>query len=205
MREVQYILALFLLEIIIFTTEIVFSCLNTKNRKLKKASNSDELDFIDLSEGYRTSISFFRVSIFISYLILVFIYLDISKENSVEKYLMIFVVGILVYMVSLFNVKTFIFYTDYFIVTAPFNFFKRDTLINYNAIGNFKLYRALYNSYFLKLNLKTNRTSTIQFSGSFNPRNDLVIKIIINSKIDIRGKKENYGSKHVKENNSSRP
>jgi len=192
MREVQYILVLFLLEILFFITELVCSFFNKKNHKLKKVSTTEGLDFIKLNEGYRTSISIFRISIFISYLIVIFIYLDISKGTSIEKYFMIGIIGILVYMVSLYNIKTFIFYTDYFIVTAPFNFFKRDTLINYNSISNFRLYRALYNSYFLKIEMKSGQTRTIQFSGSFNPRNDLVVRIIINTEA---GLKKNFTNK----------
>jgi len=186
MQKIQYILALFILEIVIFLTETLFSVFNKRNQKLKRASSMDEVDFIDLSEGYRTSISFFRISIFICYLILVFIYLDISDENSFEKYFMIGIVGILIFLVSLYNIKTFIFYTDYFIVTAPFNFLKKDTLVNYNSINDFRLYRALYSSYYLKLNLKNKKIQTIQFYGSFNPRNDLAIRIILNAKTGLK-------------------
>lgn len=197
MREVQYILVLFLLEILFFVTELVCSFFNKKNYRLKKVSTTEDLDFIKLNEGYRTSISIFRISIFISYLIVIFIYLDISKGTSIEKYFMIGIIGILVYMVSLYNIKTFIFYTDYFIVTAPFNFFKRDTLINYNSISNFRLYRALYNSYFLKIEMKSGQTRTIQFSGSFNPRNDLVVRIIINTEA---GLKKNFTNNKSEDN-----
>jgi len=186
MREMQYILALFLLEVLIFLTEVLFSFINKKNKLLKQASLINDVNFIDLSEGYRTSISFFRVSLFIAYLILIFIYLDMSENNSFEKLVMIIILGILIYLVSLFNVKTFIFYTDYFIITAPFNFFQKDVLINYNSISDFKLYRALYNSYYLKLEIKNKKARTIQFSGSFNPRNDLVIRIIINTKAELK-------------------
>jgi len=197
MREVQYILVLFLLEILFFVTELVCSFFNKKNYRLKKVSTTEDLDFIKLNEGYRTSISIFRISIFISYLIVIFIYFDISKGTSIEKYFMIGIIGILVYMVSLYNIKTFIFYTDYFIVTAPFNFFKRDTLINYNSISNFRLYRALYNSYFLKIEMKSGQTRTIQFSGSFNPRNDLVVRIIINTEA---GLKKNFTNNKSEDN-----
>jgi hypothetical protein len=185
MREVQYIIALFLLEILIFGTELLFSFYNQKNRKLKKATSVNEVDFIDLSEGYRTSISFFRISIFISYLILVFIYLDISRESTIERYIMIIIFGILVYLVSLYNVKTFIFYSDYFIVTAPFNFFQKDIIVNYYTIKSFTLYRALYNSFYLKLEYKNGNKQRIQFSGAFNPRNDLVIRLILNTRIGL--------------------
>jgi hypothetical protein len=186
MSEMKYILALFLMEIIIFITEVILSVFNKKNQKLKKASSLEDIDFIDLTEGYRTSISFFRVSIFICYLVLIFLYLDVSKENSFEKFVMISVVGILLYLVSLHNIKTFVFYTDYFIVTAPFNFFKKDTLVNYNSIRDFKLYRALYSSYFLKLDLNNQKTQTIQFSGSFIPKNELAIRIILNAKTGLK-------------------
>ncbi len=197
MREIQYIVALFLLEVLIYLTEIIFSVFNKKNRILKSISSIEEANFFDLSEGFRTSISFFRVSLFIAYLILVFIYLDISENNSLDKFIMIIVFGILVYMVSLFNVKTFIFYSDYFIVTAPFNPFLRDILINYNKINDFRLYKALYSSYYLRLEIKNNHARTIQFSGSFNPRNDLVIRIIINTKANLGKKFDNNTKRNV--------
>ena len=186
MREIQYILALFLMEILIFLVEIVLSVRNKKNRKMKSATSLQELGFIDLEEGFRTSISFFRVSIFICYLILVFFYLDISRGSSLEKFVMISTVGVLMYLVSLFNIKTFIFYSDYFIVTAPFNFFRKDILINYNSISDFSLYRALYSSYFLKLRFRNQIFQTIQFSGSFIPRNDLAIRIILTLKTGLK-------------------
>ena len=185
MREVKYILALFLMEILFYTTELILSKFSKKNNQLRKVSTIEELHFIKLNEGYRTSVSIFRISIFISYIILVFLYLDVLKEVTVETYFMIVSVGILIYLISLYNIKTFIFYTDYFIVTAPFNFFKKDIIINYNEINDFKLYRALYYSFYLKLQLKSGETRSVQFSGSLNPRNDLVVRAVINTEADL--------------------
>jgi len=182
MRERQYILALFLLEILIYAAEIVVAVLNKKNKILNDAKSLEGIDFINLSEGYRTSISFFRISIFISYIILVFISMDTSRNNFAEKLFMVCIIGFLVYLVSLYNVKTFIFYVDYFIVAAPFSFFQKDIIINYQAIRNFQLYSALFNLYTLKIELKNGKTRNIFFSGSLNPRNDLVIKLIISSR-----------------------
>lgn len=195
MREVQYIVALFLLEILIYITELLFSVYSKNNQLLKKAKSSDDLDFIDLSEGYRTSISFFRISIFVSYLILIFIYLDITKVSTLERYIMIIIVGILVYFVSLYNIKTFIFYSDYFIVTAPFNFFKKDVIVYYYTINDFTLYSALYNSFYLKLQFKNGDYQRIQFSGAFNPRNDVIIHLILNTKTGLQKK---YNHKKIR-------
>ena len=185
MREVKYILALFLLEILFYTAELILSKFSKKNNQLRKVSTIEELHFIKLNEGYRTSISIFRISIFIAYIILVFLYLDVLKEVTVETYFMIVSVGVLVYMISLYNIKTFIFYNDYFIVTAPFNFFKKDVIINYNEIIDFKLYRALYHSFYLKLQLQSGENRSVQFSGSLNPRNDLVVRVVINSEAGL--------------------
>lgn len=185
MREVQYLLALFLLEILFYITELILSRFSKKNKQLRKVSTIEKLHFIKLNEGYRTSISIFRISIFIFYIILVFLYLDVLKEVTIIIYFMIVAVGILVYMVSLFNIKTFIFYTDYFIVTAPFNFFKKDIIVNYDEIIDFKLYRALYHSYYLKLRVKSGGIRIIQFSGSLIPKNDLVVRVVINTEAGL--------------------
>ncbi len=80
------------------------------------------------------------------------------------------------------NSKIFVFYSSYFVVSAPYNFFKKDVIINYSSIDDYKIYKALYNSFYLKLTLKDTGSMHIHFSGSYLPKNDLVLGYILEQK-----------------------
>jgi hypothetical protein len=181
-----YAIVILVIEVLLFIVEVLLASRNRANRLLRHVENIDELDFIDLKQGCRTSISIFRISLFVAYLVLVILYFDTDKSNLIEPIFLYFIGGVLMYMLSLMNIKTFIFYTDYFIVSEPFNFFRREILVSYSAISDFKLYRALYNNFFLKLKLKNGEVIRIQFSGSSIPKNNLILRMILNSKTGLR-------------------
>jgi hypothetical protein len=185
MVSYTFALVIFFSEVALFLVEVIMAVKNEKNRKLRNVDLVEEVDFINLSRGYRTSISFFRISLFIAYLILTVVYFDPGKKNFFEVSLFYFLGLILVYMLSLLHIKTFIFYNDYFIVSTPFNFFRKETLISYSSINDFKLYSALYNNFFLKLILKNNEIVFIPFSGSPVPKNNLIIRIVLNSRTGL--------------------
>ena len=178
-----YAIVIFVFEVIIFVTEVIIASRNHVNRKLRRFDSVNDIDFIDLKQGYKTSISLFRISLFIAYLVLAILYFDAGKGKLTESCLLYVLGGILMYMLSLMNIKSFIFYSDYFIVSAPFNLFRKEQLISYSSIAKFRVYRALYNNYFLKLTMKNNEIVRIQFSGSSIPRNSLILKHILRIKI----------------------
>lgn len=173
-------------EVLIFVSEIVLASVNKKNKILRKNISIEDIGFIDLNKGFRTNISIFRFSLFIVYIILVVLYFDINTVNIVEELMLYFLGGVLIYMVSLMNSKVFVFYSSYFVVSSPFNFFKRDLMIDYDSIIDYKIYKALYNSFYLKLTLKDSKTLFINFSGSYFPKNDLTLRYILDKKTDIR-------------------
>jgi hypothetical protein len=183
MAVADYTLALILLfiELGLFIAEVLTAARNDQNRKLRRVHRLEKVDFINLSKGYKTSISLFRISLFVTYLVLVVLYLNTSKKNSAEVILFYLLGLILVYMLSLSHIKVFIFYTDYFITNSTFNPFKKKILINYASIKNFYLYRVLYNNFYLKLELDNNETIYIPFSGSSLPKNHLIIRLVLNS------------------------
>ncbi len=181
----RYLLVVLILsiEIAVFFAEVFLSSLNTKNRRLASVSKLEDLDFVDLEKGYRTNISVFRISTFVAYVILVILLIDTSTaENPIEELILYIIIGILIFMISLMNLKVFSFYSSYFVIGSPFRFLTRDKIIHYEDIKDFHLYRALYNSYYLRLKFKSSPDETIQFSAAYLPRNDLVLQIILNSK-----------------------
>jgi hypothetical protein len=182
----NYAVGIFIIEVLLFLSEIVMASKSERNRKLKKAKSIVGLDFIDLKQGYKTSISIFRISLFISYLVLVILYFDANENNLTESVLLYFLGGVLIYMLSLMSIKTFIFYPDYFLVSAPFNVLRKEVLISYSSISDFRLYRALYNNFLLKIKMKSGEVVRIQFSGSSVPMNNLILKLILNSKTGMK-------------------
>jgi hypothetical protein len=181
----SYVIVVLIIEILLFLVELILSVTSPKNRELRKADKLEQISFIDLSEGYRTSISIFRISLFISFILLLVLNIGHFSFGNIESFLLVVVAFLLVYLVSLFNIKTFIFYDEYFIVSAPFNPFRANTMIEYENLHDFRLFRALYNSYYLSIELKNGEKKKIQFSASFLPRNDLSIRIILNSKAQL--------------------
>jgi hypothetical protein len=171
-----------LVELLIYFVEIFLAVRSKDNKQLREANIAGECEFLDLQEGYRTGLSYFRTSMFIAYVIAVIMFIDTSQgKQTLDEILLFIVFGILIYMVTLMNQRIFIFHTSYFIIGAPFHFFKRDAIIRYEEIEDFRLYRALYSSYFLRIRFKNGTEKLYQFSGSFLPRNDLVLKITLNS------------------------
>lgn len=182
-----YVLIIIVLgiEIVVYFAEVLLSAVNKKNRKMAKANLIEELDFVDLEKGYHTSISVFRISMFLAYIILVIMLIDTSTvENPTEELILYIIIGILIYMIALMNLKVFNFYSNYFVIGSPFHFFNKDVIIRYEDIEDFHLYRALYNSYYLRLKYKNSPDKLVQFSAAYLPRNDLLIRIILNSKTD---------------------
>ncbi len=186
MKDHIYILIILLAEIVLFTVEVVLSSFNKKNKVLKEINFSNEVDFINLDKGFRTNNSIFRFSLFIVYIVLVVLYFDNSTVNFVEELVLYILGGILIYMVSLLNAKIFVFYSTHFVISAPFNFFKRELIVNYESIEDFEIYKALYNSYYLKLKLKDSKLLSIQFSGSYSPKNNLALRYILNKKTSLK-------------------
>lgn len=171
------------IEIVVFLVEVMLSSLSKKNRQMAKVNLISEIDFIDLEKGYHTGISVFRISMFLAYIILVIMLIDKSTaENQIEELILYIIIGILIYMISLMNLKVFNFYSNYFVIGSPFHFFNKDIIIRYEDIEDFHLYRALYNSYYLRLKLTNSPDKLIQFSAAYLPRNDFAIRIILNSK-----------------------
>ena len=83
------------IEIIVFFAEVLFSSLDIRNRILIRVNTLDTLDFIDLEKGYRTTVSFFRISMFVAYVILVILLIDKSTaENSLEELMLYLFIGI---------------------------------------------------------------------------------------------------------------
>ncbi len=174
------------IEIAIFFAEVLLSSLNRKNRRLANVNHLKDLDFIDLEKGYRTNISVFRISMFVAYIILVILLIDSSAaENPIEELILYIIIGVLIYMVSLMNLKVFNFYSHYFVIGSPFLFLKKDRIIRYEDIEDFHLYRALYNSHYLRMKFKHSADEIIQFSSAYLPRNDLVLRVILNSKTSL--------------------
>ena len=55
----SYVIVVLIIEILLFLVELILSVTSPKNRELRKADKLEQISFIDLSEGYRTSISIF--------------------------------------------------------------------------------------------------------------------------------------------------
>ncbi len=185
MANYFWVVVILLFEILIFIGEILLASLNKTNQLLRKNNASEINHLIDLKKGFRTNISVFRFSLFIVYIVLVFLYLNTKSESLFEEIILYLLGGILVYMVSLMNSKIFVFYSSYFIVSSPFNFLKRDVIVNYHSIVDYEIYKALYNSFYLKLILKDSKTVYIHFAGAYLPKNDLVLRYILEKKTNI--------------------
>lgn len=181
-----YIILVLLVEVLLFLAELSLSVISKKNKRLSVANTLDDIDFINLSKGYKTSISIFRISLFITFLLLMVLDLTDVSISYTDSLLFSIIAFLLIYLVSLLNVKNFIFYDDHFSVRAPFNFFRATVNIDYDQISDFRLYRALYNSYYLSIQMNNGEKKRIQFSGSSLPRNDLVIRIILNTKTGLK-------------------
>ncbi len=179
------ILIILLVELFIFISEIVLASASKKNKVLKGINPLENDEIIDLKKGFRTNISIFRLSLFIVYVVLVVLLFNFSSDNFIEELILYILVGALVYMVSIMNSKIFVFYDTYFVISSPFNFFRKDVIINYNSIEDYNIYRALYNSFYLKLFLKDSEIKYIHFSGSYLPKNDLTLKAILEYKTNI--------------------
>ena len=179
------IIAVLMVETGLFLVEVLFSVFNAKNKQLRKAKSIDDLDFINLEEGVTTGISWFRVSLVISYVLLVLLLIDFSKPNILEEILVYLSIGIIIYILIVFNIKVFSFYPDRFIVWTPFRFFQPKIMIEYDQIKDFHLYSALYNSFFLNIELKDSTIYSIEFSSSSLPKNNLIIRVILNSKTGL--------------------
>ena len=184
------ILITILCEVIIYFTEMVLSARDSQNAVLRKANKIQECDFIDLQKGFRTGLSYFRTSMFIAYIVVVIMFIDASQaEKSLSNILLFVLIGILFYMLTMMNQRIFIFHTNYFIIGAPFHFFKRDAIIRYEEIENFQLYVALYSAYYIRIRFKDGSEKLYHFSGSFLPRNDLVLRVILNT---VTGSKKDF-------------
>ena len=179
------IIVVLLAETGLFLLEVILSAISGKNKQLRKARSLNEVDFINLDEGHTTGISWFRVSLVISYILLVLLLIDFTKTNIVEELLLYFGLGILIYILIVFHIKVFSFYEDRFIVWTPFRFFQPKLMIEYSQIKDYQLYVALYNSFFLNIELKDSSKLRIEFSACSLPRNDLIIQIILNSKTGL--------------------
>jgi len=181
------IIIVLVIEVVIFFAEVLLSAFSRKNRKMANSNFIDEVDFIDLEKGCRTGISVFRISMFIAYVFLVILMIDTSSaKNTIEEFILYILIGILIYMLSLMNLKVFNFYDNYFVVASPFHFFNKDMIIRYDEITDFHLYRALYNAYYLRLKFKDSPDKLIQFASVYLPRNDLIIRIILNTKTGLQ-------------------
>lgn len=176
------ILVVILIEVFIYFLEIILSVRSMENKQLRRANVIEECSFIDLQVGYRTGISYFRTSIFIAYVIVVLVLLDSSwAEKAINEVIFFILGGILIYMLTLMNQRIISFHSNYFIIGAPFHFFMRDAIIQYEEIEDFQLYQALYSSYYIRIKFKKGGEKLYQFSGSFLPRNDLLLRITLNS------------------------
>ncbi|MGD2034401.1 MAG: hypothetical protein PVF73_05050 [Bacteroidales bacterium] len=188
MADHYWILALLTVEFIIFFGEIIFASFNKKNKAFKKDPDPEHSGFVDLKKGFRTTVSIARFSLFIAYILLVFLYIDISRgKNIAEEIILYLLGGILVYMVSLMNARIFVFYTTCFVVSSPFNFFKRDMMIHYDSIVDYRIYKALYNAFYLKLTITDSKKPVyIHFYGSYLPKNDLALRYILDMKVKTK-------------------
>ncbi len=185
MASYFWVVLILLIEILIFVGEIVLASLNKTNKLLRKNDVLEINHLIDLENGFRTNISVFRFSLFIIYIVLVLLYFNTKSESLFEEIILYLLGGILVYMVSLMNSKIFVFYPSYFIVSSPFNFLRKDIIVNYHSIIDYEIYKALYNSFYLKLILTDSKTGYIHFSGAYLPKNDLVLRYILEKKTTI--------------------
>lgn len=179
------IIVVLLAETGLFLLEVILSVFNSKNKQLRKVKALNELDFIDLEDGYTTGISWFRVSLVISYILLVLLLIDFSKTDLGEELIVYLGLGVLIYILIVFNIKVFSFYQDRFIVWTPFRFFQPKLMIEYDQIKDYQLYIALYNSFFLNIELRDTSKFRIEFSACSLPRNDLIIQTILNSKTGL--------------------
>jgi hypothetical protein len=179
------ILIILLGELLIFITEIILASVFKKNKALKKANPFENNKFIDLKKGFRTNISIFRFSLFLVYIILIVLFFNSGSDNFFEELILYILAGALIYMVSVMNSKIFVFYESYFIVSSPFNPLRKNLIVNYNSIEDYHIYRALYNSFYLKIVLKDSTKRYIHFSGAYLPKNDLALKVILKHKTNI--------------------
>jgi hypothetical protein len=181
-----WIVLILLLEMTIFLFEVFRASVNQKNKQLRIANSLSDVDFIDLNKGFKTNISWFRISMFVAYVVLVFSLFDFRKNNLVEEFIVYLSVGALIYVIALLNIKVFTFYNDYFVINSPFDFLFKQKTIEYSSLEDFRLYRALYNSYILSLQIKGSKPLKIEFSASSIPSNSLIIRIILNSKTGLK-------------------
>jgi hypothetical protein len=186
MAKQIWIALILLLEMTLFLFEVFRASANPKNKQLRKANSLHNIDFIDLDKGFKTNISWFRISMFVAFVVLVLILFDFRKDNLFEEFIVYLSLGALIYVIALLNIKVFTFYNDYFIIKAPFDFLFKQKAVEYSAIEDFRLYRALYNSYILSLQIKGSKLLKIEFSASSIPRNNLIIRIILNSKTGLK-------------------
>ena len=117
------------------------------------------------------------------YVVLIVLFFNTGSENLVEELILYILGGILIYMVSIMNSKVFVFYESYFVISSPFNFFRKELLVSYSSIEKFHIYKALYNAFYLKLEMKGSGTTYIHFSGSYLPKNDLALSSILELKV----------------------
>lgn len=176
------ILIILFVELFIFIGEILLASVNKKNKALIKKKSSEKGGDIILFNGFRTNISVFRFSLLLVYVVLIVLFFNSNSENLVEELILYVLGGILIYMVSIMNSKVFVFYDTYFVVSSPFNFFRKELIIDYDTIDEFHIYKALYNAFYLKLDLKDKSTKYIHFSGSYLPKNDLALSVILGIK-----------------------
>ena len=179
------IVIILLIELFIFISEIILASVFKKNKILKRNNPLEDTDIIDLKKGFRTNISIFRLSLFVVYFVLIVLFFDSGTDNFIEELILYILGGVLVYMVSIMNSKVFIFYDLFFVISSPFNFFRKDLIIYYDSIEDYHIYRALYNSFYLKLFLKESKIKYIHFSGSYLPKNDLALNTILKRKTEI--------------------
>ncbi len=180
-----WISIILLAEVLIFISEIVLASSNKTNKAFRGNTTLENTGLIDLEKGFRINISISRVTLFLVYVILVVLYIDFSTDSVIEELTLYILGGILIYMVSLMNSKIFMFYSSHFVISAPFNPFRRDLIIHYDSIKEYEIYKALYNSFYLKLTLNDSRVLYIHFYGSYLPKNDLAIRYVLDKKTKL--------------------
>ena len=201
MVKYNWISLILAFETTLFLIEVLRAITDKRNKQLRKTNVLEGVDFIDLRKGYRTRVSWFRVSLVATYLVLMVLLVDFNKSNFLQEMMVYLAIGAMVYVIVLLNIKVFIFQDAYFAVYSPFDPFFKSCVIEYTDIKDFQIYRALYNAYIITLTMKNGSERKIEFSAMSVPRNDLVTRIILNSKTGLN--KDFFNARRKRPGNSA--
>jgi len=184
----DYMLAFIILSfwVLIYIIQFLNELFSSNILLLKKAESINNVNSIDLNHGFTTSRFGVRYSkIFLLYI--AFLSIDITNIKLIVIFSLIF---LLIAIISARDNKVFHFTNKNFTIRTLFLNYD----FQYSDIKNVKYYVAGRGSAQLRIYFNDGEIKKVSFNPSFYKRDDLVIKLILKSKVSFEEKKFRFSN-----------